>query len=100
MVFLLIFGTNLFARIRRCCRYCVVDVTDAVAVDREDLSCRPTTDLKKNGSDPDLLEDPDRLAVTQPVQHRPVHRQNFVACRRKIRKCIWGCKKVSEYFIR
>ena len=61
-----------------CRRICLLPIVVAVAV--------PPCDVDGDFSGPDPLEDGDGLGVRQPVGGVPVHRQNFITYRKKMRK--------------
>ncbi len=57
----------------------VVAVAAVVVVDCVDLT-GSTSNLEHDRSNPDLLEDPDGLAVTEPVEDCPVNSKDLVTC--------------------
>ncbi len=68
---------------RGTCSAVVAVVVAVVVVDCVDLT-GSTSNLEHDRSDPDLLEDPDGLAVTEPVEDCPVDCKDLVTCDGKI----------------
>ena len=63
-----------------CSVVAVAAVAVVVVVDCVNLT-RPASDLEHDRSDPDLLEDPDGLAVTEAVEDGPVDSKDLVTYR-------------------